>query len=177
VLLPGQILVGLALIPYVDISPIKQGYYGWEGRKFAVSFFSFGLFLWFALIVVGQWFRGPSWEFYWPYFDYPIGGSTWTHPGVPLKVTEATLANMPNMIGLASLVIFFGGGMVAPLIYAKMPNAPMAAALNDYINKLGMIRYALIQVHVLLMLSVVGKIVIRLAFGYKYIWVTPWFNV
>jgi len=96
---------------------------------------------------------------------------------VPLKATNATLANMPNMIGLVSLIAFFGGGMVAPLIYAKMPNAPMAAALKAYVEKLGMIRYALIQVHVLLMLSVVAKIVIRLVFGYKYVFVTPWFNV
>lgn len=178
VLLPGQILVGLALIPYVDISPQAQGRYGWTDRKFAVTYFSFGMFMWFALIVVGQWFRGPSWEFYWPYFDYQIGGHSWTYPGVPLKVTTALLVNMPNGLGLAAIILFFGGGMVAPLAYVKLPDTvPFVKTLRDYLEKLGVIRYLLIQVHVLLMLSVVAKVFMRLVFGYKYIFTTPYFNV
>jgi hypothetical protein len=179
VLLPGQILVGLALIPYVDISPWAQGRYGWTDRKFAVSVFSFGMFLWFFLIVVGQFFRGPSWEFYWPIIDYDIGGATWTRPGVPLKeVAEGGMVNIPNWLGWPILVAFFGGGMAAPLVFAKtFGNTGAGKAMGDYIAKLGMIRYVLVQIHVVLMASVVAKMVLRLAFGYKYIVTTPWFNV
>jgi hypothetical protein len=178
VVLPTNIVVGLMLIPYVDISPAKQGYYGWEGRKFAVTFFSFGVFLWFALIAVGQWFRGPSWEFYWPYFDYPIGGHTWTYPGMPLKVTEATLGNMPQMLGYVLVTLFFVVGMLAPLVLAKMSDAHRwFKMLRDYIEELGMIRYLLVQIHVLLTLAVVLKVVLRLGLEYKYVITTPWFNI
>ncbi|MGK7346605.1 MAG: hypothetical protein ACNS63_12440 [Candidatus Nitrospinota bacterium M3_3B_026] len=178
VLLPTHIVIGLMLIPYVDISPWAQGRYGTKDRKFAFAFFSFGLFLWFLLIAVGQWFRGPSWEFYWPYFDYPIGGSEWTYAGVPLKVSEAMLENMPNSIGLLSLVIFFGGGMVAPLLFARLGGSnKLAVMARDYFEKLGMIRYVIIQAHVLLTLSVVAKVLLRLTFGYKYIITTPYFNI
>lgn len=178
VVLPTQIVIGLLLIPYLDVSPNAQGRYGWKDRKFAVTFFSFGLFLWFLLIVVGQWFRGPSWEFYWPYFDYPIGGATWTYPGVPLKVTTAMLENMPNWAGVLSLIIFFGGGMVAPYILARFhESSKIAAICKEYLDKLGIIRYSIIQIHVLLTLGVVGKVLLRLTFGYKYIVHTPYFNI
>ncbi|MBI5816074.1 MAG: hypothetical protein HZB29_10765 [Nitrospinae bacterium] len=178
VLLPGQILVGLVLIPYVDISPTEQGKFSFFNRKFAVSFFSFGLFLWFFLILIGQWFRGPSWEFYWPLIDYPIGGMHWTYPGVPLKVSEAGTANVPNIIGFIGLVLFFGGGMVAPYLVAMMAGTnKIAARLKEYLDVLGPIRYVLIQVHVLLTLSVVVKMVLRLVFGFKYVVTTPYFNI
>ncbi len=177
VLLPGQIVLGLMLIPYVDVSPRRQGYYGWEGRKFAVTFFTFGMFLWFALIVVGQWFRGPSWEFYWPYIDYPIGGHTWTYPDVPLKVTEATLINLPNWIGLIFLGIIFIGGLIFPLLLARMGNLKIAKISKDYINSLGMIRYLIVQIHVIFTFAVVAKILLRLIFGYKYAITTPYFNI
>ena len=178
VVLPTQILIGLMLIPYVDISPHAQGRYGWKDRKFAVTFFSFGLFLWFLLIAVGQWFRGPSWEFYWPYFDYQIGGHSWTYPGVPLKVTEAMLGNMPNWAGAITILVFFGGGMVLPLLLTRYSDSfKLAAMFKDYYSKLGIIRYSIIQINVLLMLGMVGKAVLRLTFGYKYMFTTPWFNI
>ncbi|VAX22360.1 hypothetical protein MNBD_NITROSPINAE02-1409 [hydrothermal vent metagenome] len=178
VLLPGQILVGLILIPFVDISPHAQGRYGWEDRKFAVSFFSFGMFIWFALIAVGQWFRGPSWEFYWPILDYQIGGHSWTYEGVPLKVTTATLHNMPNTIGLAFIVLFFVVGMILPFVIVKAAGeSKIGKASKDYIESLGLIRYGIVQSHVVLTFFVVAKIVLRLTFGYKYVLTTPWFNI
>ncbi|MBI4665516.1 MAG: hypothetical protein HY751_03805 [Nitrospinae bacterium] len=178
VLLPTQIIIGLVLIPYVDISPAEQGKYSFSKRKFAVVYFSFGLFLWFLLIAIGQWFRGPSWEFYWPVIDYPIGGESWTYPNVPLKVSEAQTVNVPNAIGWPILFIFFGGGMVAPYIVARFHQASaLCARLKDYLDRIGLVRYLLIQVHVLLTLSVAGKMILRLVFGYKYIVTTPFFNI
>ena len=178
VLLPTQILIGLMLIPFVDISPHAQGRYGWKDRKFAVSFFSFGMFFWFALIAVGQWFRGPSWEFYWPYFDYPIGGTQWVYAGHALKVTTAKLFNMPNTAGVAFIVIFFSAGMVVPLAVARLSGASKIGQLSrDYIEKLGMIRYFIVQSHVVLTMFVLAKIALRLTIGYKYMVATPWFNI
>lgn len=178
VLLPGQIVVGLILIPYIDSNPAEQGKYSFFNRKFAVSFFSFGMFLWFFLITIGQFFRGPSWEFYWPLIDYPLGGHTWTYEGVPLKVSEAQTVNLPNYIGIPGTILFFVGGMIAPWLLAMFaPAKGLLGRLSSDFNRLGIVRYVLIQVHVLLTLSVVAKMMLRLVFGYKYVITSPWFNI
>lgn len=178
VLLPSQIVIGLILIPYLDSNPAEQGKYSFFNRKFAVSFFSFGIFLWFFLITIGQFFRGPSWEFYWPLIDYPIGGHTWTYPGVPLKVSEAQTVNLPNSIGIPGTILFFAGGMVVPWILSIVaPAKGLIGRWNEDFKRLGVVRYVLVQIHVLLTLSVVAKMVLRLLFGYKYVITTPWFNI
>jgi hypothetical protein len=178
VLLPGQILVGLILIPYVDSNPSEQGKYSFFNRKFAVTFFSFGILLWFFLITIGQFFRGPSWEFYWPLIDYPLGGHTWTYEGIPLKVSEAQTVNLPNYIGIPGTILFFVVGMVLPLILSIFaPAKGIIGRWNADFKRLGMVRYVLVQVHVLLTLSVVAKMALRLVFGYKYVITTPWFNI
>ncbi|MEK6591337.1 MAG: hypothetical protein AABZ11_11745 [Nitrospinota bacterium] len=166
VLIPNQIIIGLILIPYVDTAPEVQGYYNYSKRKFQVIFFSFGIILWFFLIVVGQFLRGPSWEIYWPYIDYPIGGETWIYPGQPLKVSGAKLHNMSLPVGIAISAVGFVIGMALPAIMFR-----------DFFKKLGAIKYSLVMVHVLLTLGVVGKIFLRLIFGIKYVIVTPWFNI
>src|SRR3990170_2994940 len=59
VVLPGLIIVGLMMIPYVDRRPTQgSGGYRFRGREFELLVFSFGYFLWFALILIGVYFRG-----------------------------------------------------------------------------------------------------------------------
>ena len=166
VLIPNQILIGLILIPYVDTAPEVQGYYNYSRRKFQFLFFSFGIFLWFFLIVVGQLLRGPSWEIYWPIIDYPLGGHEWTYPDQPLKASQAKLYNLSLPVGLTISVIGFIVGMTLPAVMFK-----------KYFKELGIIKYSLVMTHVLLTLGVVGKILLRLLFGIKYVIVTPWFNI
>ena len=166
VIIPNQILIGLILIPYVDTAPEVQGYYNYSRRKFQFLFFSFGIFLWFFLIVVGQLLRGPSWEIYWPIIDYPLGGHEWTYPDQPLKASQAKLYNLSLPVGLTISVIGFIVGMTLPAVMFK-----------KYFKELGIIKYSLVMTHVLLTLGVVGKILLRLLFGIKYVIVTPWFNI
>ena len=42
VVLPGLIIVGLMVIPYIDVNPKGNGYYCFKERKFAISTFLFG---------------------------------------------------------------------------------------------------------------------------------------
>ncbi|MBI4701424.1 MAG: hypothetical protein HY744_09730 [Deltaproteobacteria bacterium] len=66
VALPALIIVGLMLIPYLDVNPRGAGYYCWRDRRFAVGTFLFGfLGLWVAAILVGTFLRGPGWYFFW----------------------------------------------------------------------------------------------------------------
>src|ERR687883_1965954 len=53
VVLPSLIIVGLMVIPYVDVNPKGNGYYTWSERKFAISTFCFGfLILWVGMITI-----------------------------------------------------------------------------------------------------------------------------
>src|SRR5438309_3123704 len=54
VVLPSLIIVGLMVIPYIDINPRGNGYYTFAERKFAITTFLFGfLVLWVVLIFLG----------------------------------------------------------------------------------------------------------------------------
>ncbi len=70
VLLPSFIIVGLMAVPYLDKNPKGNGYYTFDERPFAVSFYRFGFILfWVSLLVMGTFLRGPNWSFFGP-FEY-----------------------------------------------------------------------------------------------------------
>ena len=178
VMLPQQIIVGLILIPFVDVSPLEQGRYSWRKRRFAISFFTFGVAFWFALIVVGQFLRGPSWNVYWPFIDYDIGSETWVREGVPLKEVVTGLWSFPLGTGMALIIGFFGVGMILPIILPKIfPKSKICKAMQEYISLLGPIKYVIVQSHVLMMAGVIIKVVLRLVFSVRYIIETPWFKI
>ena len=117
VLLPTIIIVGLMAIPYVDINPKGVGYWpkmAWrragpvpvwmaEERPFAVSVFVLGVLMWFVLIFIGVYCRGPNWEWYWPW-------EAWSHR----RLTKMTLKNIPNLYGTALLGSYFLLGTPIP---------------------------------------------------------------
>ncbi len=63
VLLPGMALVGLILAPYTDRNPSNKP----EDRKFAVSLFTVFLMYWAVLVLIGTFFRGPGFNFIFPW--------------------------------------------------------------------------------------------------------------
>jgi hypothetical protein len=172
VVLPTLIVVGLIAIPYIDINPKGNGYYTFKERKYAILIFSFGFFiLWLLLIVIGVFFRGPGWLWYWPWQE-------WDHQRVIYEPTR----DLTSMIGIDSRSIagfiiggivtigYLVGGMVLPYRYWKKNNP-------ELLEQLGMIRYATIMFLFITMMSVPIKMVLRLVFLVKYVWITPWFNV
>jgi hypothetical protein len=178
VMIPQQILIGLALIPFIDISPTEQGKYSYQNRKFAVAFFTFGMFFWFALIVVGQLLRGPSWNIYWPFIDYDLGSDTWVREGVHLKEVATGLWSLPLGTGLALLIGFATVGMIAPVLIPRLlPKLRISKMLQEYLNALGPIRYIIVQSHVLMFVGVLGKIFMRLVLNIRYVIETPWFKI
>lgn len=155
VCVPGIIILGLMAIPYLDTNPRGVGEYHFRTRKFAVSVFMTGYILWFALIVFGQFFRGPNWHFYWPWEDWSIE-----------KDAEEQLVNLPNHIGFALLGAYF-------LIGAALP----ALLRRSFFKDLGWVRYLATFVLFLLMYGVIIKIVLRIFFHIKYIVATPYFSI
>jgi len=117
VALPGIIVMGLMAIPYIDTNPKGIGYYPkmgtkkvgalriWypEERPFAVSVFMLGVLMWFGLIFIGHYCRGPNWEWYAP-------GEIWSHR----RITKLTLKNLPNLWGGLLMVGYFLMGTPFP---------------------------------------------------------------
>lgn len=155
VVLPTLILLGLMAIPYIDIYNPVSGQYGFSKRKKACVIFLFGFFLWFALIIVGTFFRGPSWHFYWPWESWLVE----KHAGEALQ-------SLPVYMGAAFLGVYYIGGMLLPAILAK-----------GVLKRFGSIRYMITVFLLLTMLLVPIKILLRLVFGIQYILIIPFFNI
>jgi hypothetical protein len=65
VIIPGFGLVGLAMIPYVDKNPAVKP----SDRKLAIMIFSFFIFASAILTTYGSFFRGPGFNFSFPWVD------------------------------------------------------------------------------------------------------------
>ncbi len=168
VVLPSLIIIGLMLIPYLDTNEKGNGSYSLIERPFAASVFIFGFFvLGLMMIVLGVFFRGPGWNFFWPweYWD-------------PHKVVAITNVDLPQALGIMSpagafiigaicVLGWYGSGVVYYIFFRRGP----------VIIKLGLVRYVLVSFLLLTMLAVPVKVLLRLLFNIKYVWVTPWFNV
>jgi menaquinol-cytochrome c reductase cytochrome b/c subunit len=63
VMLPGMGLVGLILAPFTDRNPSNKP----ENRKFAISLMTFFLMYWAVLVMIGTFFRGPGFNFIFPW--------------------------------------------------------------------------------------------------------------
>ncbi len=166
VIIPGIIVFGLASIPYIDVNEKGSGYYGLGERPFAAACFVFAFFtLGIGLIVLGVFFRGPGWNFFWPW-EY------WDH----LKVSAITNVNLPEAMGVIDPFWKFMVGAVFELGWYSMgPLSYLLVRKRETVMKLGWFRYFVVSFFVLAMLAIPLKILLRL-FNIKYVWVTPWFN-
>jgi len=100
VVLPSFIIVGLMLVPYLDINPKGNGYYTFKERTFELLTFFFGFhILWVSFIIIGTFFRGPGWNWFWP-------GQLWD----PHMVEALVNVDLPYMFGFRdyTLAALFG---------------------------------------------------------------------
>ena len=65
VTIPGMGLFALMLAPYADRNPSNKP----EDRKFAISLFTIFLMFWAVLVIIGSFFRGPGFNFTFPWRD------------------------------------------------------------------------------------------------------------
>ena len=104
VVAPVLIIVGLMLIPYLDVNPKGNGYYTYHERKVAIWVYCFGfLVLWIALIIMGVFLRGPGWNLFmpWQYWD-------------PHKVVALVSVDLPYAFGFRDYTwsAIFGGSVL-----------------------------------------------------------------
>jgi len=155
VTIPTMIIVGLILIPYVDTSRDATGRYTFSARRLAIGHFLFGFALWWVLIAIGEFVRGPNWHFYWPWQDWSVQ-----------KSTEESLWSFPWWLGLPVLCGYFAAGIAVP-----------RRVWPWLYDGLGRGRYITVVTLTLCMYGVPIKMALRLLFGVKYVLETPWFNV
>ncbi len=155
VVLPSLIVAGLVALPYLDINRGDGPGLAAEPRRLAVPVFVAGLAIWFVTILIGQYFRGLSWAWYWP----------WENWHIP-KATEAFSWNFPLPAGLASVGLFGLVGFVLPGLISRR-----------FYRRLGPVRYLTTCFFLTVMAAIPVKILLRLVFGVKYVLATPWFNL
>jgi cytochrome b/b6/petD-like protein len=162
VVLPSLIIVGLMIIPYVDVNPNGNGYYTFRERKFAISVFLFGfIVMWCGFITIGVFFRGPGWNLFapWNYWD-------------PHKVVPMTNRDWPYLLGARTPMWnqILGAGTVIGW-FSLIPLAWLALKTRPVMQKLGAVRYNIVAFLFVSMLGTVVKVILRLTMSVKYIWV------
>jgi hypothetical protein len=189
VVMPTLIIIGLMAIPYIDANPLGNGYYTYKQRKFAIWSFASGfLGLWVLMIIIGTFIRGPGWMWFWP-------TATWD----PQRVEYTVNRNLDQVLmvdgsWLAHLMpaanrsyapilarIIFGIFPVALYFIIASYAGYILMNATDFARKI-FARMTLLQIVttdllLVLMLSLPVKIILRLVFRIKYVWVTPWFSI
>jgi len=169
VVLPVLIMIGLMLIPFLDVNPKGKGYYTFSERKFAVTNYSFGMALWLVLIIIGVWLRGLDWNWYW----------FWENGHVH-KPVVAGLKDLPVMLSKGLGVSDFAGKAISDLMmlaYFAIGLVIPALFFKDFFKRLGLLRYVTTMVLFLIMVGIPIKIALRLVFSIKYAIITPWFKI
>jgi len=205
VVMPSLIMIGLMVFPYVDSNPLGNGYYTYRQRRFAINMFGWGFLMWILLIFIGTFIRGPGWIWFWPGQTWDHNTVVFDRNRDVHEIVGLTVANFPShpllmkwavipLFGFILVSAFFVVGGL--LFHWLMMRAPFKlrylkswAALKNWVTVSGeferkllantsLLQYMTFQffaVSVLLAMPV--KLILRLGFTIKYVWVTPFFNV
>jgi hypothetical protein len=156
VMAPTFIILGLMVIPYIDVRKGGSGYYTFSERRPEIIIFMFGFALWWLLIFIGYVLRGPSWLIYWP----------WESQEIQKPIVAEELVNLPTPVGVAGILLVYFIAFTIPVLINR-----------NILKKMGFIRYNVAMFFIATMFAFPLKIVLRLAFNIRYIVVTPWFNI
>ena len=173
VVLPTLILVGLMAIPYMDANPLGNGYYTFKQRKFAILAFCFGfMVLWLSMVAIGTFIRGPGWMWFWP-------GQTWDHNRLVFEANR----DLPDIFHITSA---WGKGIFGALViglYAALASIgvhkviTLAGFNRKVYQRMTLLQYLSLQFFLVTMMLLPAKMLARLIFRIKYLWITPWFNI
>ncbi len=172
VVLPSFIIVGLMVLPYIDINPKGNGYFCYADRKWEIlTFFGGFHILWIILIVVGTFLRGPGWNWFWPW-------EVWDSH----KVVAMSNVDLPYLFGLRDYTLSALFGLAVVGGYFVLGTALMywlivRARGREFMERWGAARFGLTSFLFLNMIAVVIKLIMRMGFNIKYIMVTPWINI
>ena len=175
VLLPSFIIVGLCAIPYLDTNPKGNGYYTFEERPFAISFFWVGFVLfWVAFVILGTFLRGPNWSFFGPFEYWDLHK---LEPLVNVNLSEYVWIDMLNSPLPKNPLVREAPGIVALLgFFLVLPALLGKTLLKGMVQEMGFARYNVFM-HLMLWFALVPvKMLLRWTINLKYIVGIPeWF--
>ncbi|MEX2305278.1 MAG: cytochrome b N-terminal domain-containing protein [Waddliaceae bacterium] len=67
--IPGLIVVGLILIPYLDRNPHGEGIWFHKSRWFAITMYTLFMTWQGIFVIIGTYFRGANWGWIWPWTE------------------------------------------------------------------------------------------------------------
>jgi hypothetical protein len=194
VVMPSLLIIGLMVFPYVDSNPLGNGYYSWRQRRFSISMFFWGFFMWITLIIIGTFIRGPGWIWFWP-------GQRWDHNAVVYDRNRDLheifgITSMPGKLIFGALVVggfYVVGGLFfhwlmtrgrfkfryffhpSEFLHWARTSDEFEAKILARTSILQYLTFQFFAITVLLAFPI--KLILRLVFTIKYVWVTPWFNI
>ena len=174
VVLPTFIIIGLMVIPYIDINPKGNGYYCWKDRKWEILTFILGFhILWVSLIVIGTFLRGPGWNWFWFWEKWD-----------PHKVESLTNVDLPYLIGVRDETTALIVGLMLIFVitfvgFYWMCRRVKGAEFDEFMERWGWPRFTLTWFLLANMMAVVTKMTFRHLFNIKYIMVlkTSYFSI
>lgn len=178
VVFPTIIIIGMMAIPFIDNNKKGCGYYSFKERKMAISLFMFlWLVLWVFLIIVGTFLRGPNWNFFGPFEVWDIHKLE--------ALTNVNLSEYIYMIWLKkqlpqNILIREMWGFLLVILYFGLGPALLAKTwLKDVFERLGVLRYSVFTVLLLMAAGLPIKMFLRWTFNIKYIVAIPefFFNI
>ena len=185
VVYPGLIILGLAVMPYIDTNPKGNGYYTLRERPFAITTWLFGfLILWVVLIFFGTFLRGPNWSFFGPYeywdahkqealnnvdisnvwWNIILGQARPTQDNNPVAALPHWLVR--EWLGIALMFFYF---LIIPAILRM-------TVFRRMYEQMGGIRYVIMVTLLLFMALMPIKMVLRWVFNLKYFVYLPEFS-
>lgn len=184
VVYPGLIIAGLAAMPYIDTNPKGNGYYTLRERPFAIATWMFGfLILWVVLIFFGTFLRGPNWEFFGPYEYWdPHRASALNNINVSdvwwifIKGRSLPTPQTSRLGELAWLEREWLGLVLIAGYLVIVPAVLKATVFKRMYESMGLIRYVIMIMLLLLMALMPIKMVLRWLFNLKYFIYLPEFN-
>jgi hypothetical protein len=189
VVMPTLIILGLMTIPYIDANPLGNGYYTYRQRRFAIWTFIFGfIFLWVTMISIGTFIRGPGWMWFWPTqtwdhnrlefavnrnLDQVLGiDGTWLAHVLPQSYQGAAPIIARAIFGVFPLTLYF---ILAGYLVYRICN--LTEFNRKIYKRMTLLQILTVEVLLVLMLGLPVKMLLRLLFRIKYVWVTPWFSI
>jgi hypothetical protein len=172
VVLPTFIIIGLMVIPFIDINPAGNGYYTYKDRKYEILTFFFGFhILWVSMIIIGTFFRGPGWNLFWP----------WEHWDAH-KVVALTNVDLPYLLGIRNQTLSIVFGLFCVVAYfivgvGLFYKWVLRVKGQEFMNRWGPVRFGIAAFLIVTMLALPVKMFLRLAFNVKYILATKYINI
>ena len=180
VTLPILIILGLIAIPYLDFNPKGNGYYTIQQRRFAYLTFQFGfLQLWTLLILIGTFMRGPNWNFFGLYelrdphkvlalSNVKLSEYFWV---ILLDRSVPHVASGSGFLGELGTILWreIAGIVVLGVYFVVLPFVLAWTVLRSFYQRMGLVRYAIMILLLLTMLTLPLKMVLRWTLNLSYI--------